>query len=97
VNGNSEDQFGLVVRFDLKPDLADGFDRLVEETVRQIRESEPGTLAYLIHGVASAPASRVFYELYRDREAFDEHERQPHVKRFLAERGNYLVGDPVVW
>jgi quinol monooxygenase YgiN len=97
VDSNPEGQFGLVVRFELKPDLAHGFDQLVEGTVRQIRESEPGTLAYLINGVADAPASRVFYELYRDKEAFEEHERQAHVKHFLAERGAYLVSDPVVW
>jgi quinol monooxygenase YgiN len=97
VKSNSEEQFGLVVRFDLKPECEEVFDQLVDGTVRHIRESEPGTLAYLIHGVSDAPASRVFYELYRDKGAFEEHERQTHVKHFLAERGAYLVSDPVVW
>jgi quinol monooxygenase YgiN len=97
VEDNAQGRFGLVVRFDLKPHFAEAFDQLVEGTVRQIRESEPGTLAYLVHGVSDAPASRVFYELYRDKDAFEVHERQPHVKHFLAERGAYLVSDPVVW
>lgn len=46
--------------------------------------------------------SKVFYELYADRAAFEAHERQEHVKRFLAERERRLVdvrveflGDPV--
>ena len=68
---NAEEQFALVVRFDLKPESTETFDRLVAETFRQIHESEPGTLAYLVHGVSDAPASRVFYERYRDRQAFD--------------------------
>ncbi len=33
-----------------------------------------------------APQQRIFYELYRDRAAFDAHEDQPHVKHFLAAR-----------
>jgi len=30
------------------------------------------------------PLQRIFYELYRDRAAFDEHESEPHTRRFLA-------------
>ena len=39
---------------------------------------------------------RVFYELYRDRAAFDEHERQGHTARFLAEREQFLAAPPRV-
>jgi quinol monooxygenase YgiN len=97
VTGNAQEGFALVVRFDLESGSADEFDQLVEGTVQQIRQSEPGTLAYLVHSVDDAPASRVFYELYRDQDAFEEHERQPHVRHFLAERGQYLVNEPTVW
>jgi quinol monooxygenase YgiN len=84
--------FALVVRFDLRPGAAKGFDELVAETAPLIGEREPGTLVYAMHGVDGAPDARVFYELYRDRAAFDEHERQPHVARFLREREKYLSG-----
>jgi quinol monooxygenase YgiN len=47
---------------------------------------EPGTLVYACHQVADKLNQRTFYELYRDRAAFDAHEEQPHVKRFLAAR-----------
>lgn len=47
---------------------------------------------YVTHTVADVPLARVFYELYRDREAFEEHEQQPHTKRFLAERNQYIAG-----
>lgn len=89
--------FALAVRFELTAGSAQGFDALVTETVSAIGTAEPGTLAYLVHHAEASPLVRVFYEVYRDREAFEEHERQPHVKRFLAERGQYLAGDPVVW
>ncbi|WP_163549725.1 putative quinol monooxygenase [Candidatus Frankia nodulisporulans] len=88
--------FGLVVRFDLRPDAADGFDRLVAETAPLIATSEPGTLIYATQVVEGEPGARIFYELYRDRAAFDEHERQEHVRRFLAAREEFLAGPPRV-
>jgi quinol monooxygenase YgiN len=87
-----EQPLSLVVRFALKPGAGEAFDRLTSETVEQIRAHEPGTLLYAAHRVESDPDARLFYELYRDRAAFEEHEAQPYTRRFLAERGRYLVG-----
>ncbi|MGA6203767.1 putative quinol monooxygenase [Nocardia testacea] len=84
--------FALVVRFDLKDaEAAAAFDRLVAETAEGITESEPGTFVYAIHTVTDAPLGRIFYEVYRDREAFEEHERQPHTRRFLDRRAEYVA------
>ena len=85
-------QFGLVVTFNLAADAGPGFDALVAETLPLIREREPGTLVYNVHTADAEPDQRVFYELYVDRAAFDAHEQQPHVKRFLAGRERYLDG-----
>ncbi|MBO0701464.1 MAG: antibiotic biosynthesis monooxygenase [Candidatus Dormibacteraeota bacterium] len=87
--------FGLVVRFDLKPGAAGAFDQLVAQTVAQIHRREPGTVIYACHTVEGEPLARVFYELYEDRDAFDAHEAQDHVRRFLAERKQYLAGTRV--
>jgi quinol monooxygenase YgiN len=85
--------FALVVRFYLRDEVAaEGFDALVAETAPLIRDAEPGTLIYAVHRVKDAPLSRVFYELYASREAFDQHESNDHTKRFLAEREQYLTG-----
>jgi quinol monooxygenase YgiN len=84
--------FGLSVRFTCKDeDAARAFDQLVDETLPGIRQREPGTLAYEVHTVEGEPLQRIFYELYQDREAFDAHEEQPHTRRFLAEREQYLA------
>ncbi|OHV44908.1 antibiotic biosynthesis monooxygenase [Pseudofrankia sp. BMG5.36] len=88
--------FGLVVRFALRPGAAEGFDRLVAETLPQIVALEPGTQVYATHAVEEDPDARIFYELYRSREAFDEHERQEHVMRFLAAREEFLAAPPRV-
>src|SRR5919202_4159168 len=74
--------FGLVARFTLKPEMGDQFDLLTRQTVSRV-DSEPGTLTYACHLVHSDPDARLFYELYRDRAAFEEHERTDHVRRFL--------------
>ncbi|WP_239335044.1 putative quinol monooxygenase [Frankia sp. CiP3] len=88
--------FGLVVRFDLRSGAAGEFDRLVAETLPLIVSVEPGTLVYATQEVEGEPDVRIFYELYRDRVAFDEHERQEHVRGFLAAREEFLAGPPRV-
>lgn len=88
--------YALVVRFDLKDnDSATAFDELVKLTGQGITAREPGTLVYVTHQVEGAPLARVFYEVYRDRAAFEEHERQPHTMRFLAEREKYIASTRV--
>ncbi len=89
--------FSLVVRFTVRAGHREAFDALVAETVEQIRELEPGTLVYLSHDRAERPDERIFYEAYRDQQGFLDHEQTPHTRRFLAERGQHLVGEPEVW
>jgi quinol monooxygenase YgiN len=84
--------FGLFVRFTCKDQAsAEAYDQLVAETAEGIRAHEPGTLVYAIHTVEGEPLQRIFYELYRDKAAFAAHEAQPHTRRYLAERDQYLT------
>lgn len=64
---------------------------LVAETVPQIREHKAGTVVYAVHTVEGKPLERIFYELYRDKAAFDAHEEQEHTRRFLHARGQFLT------
>lgn len=84
--------FGLCVRFTCQDaDSAAGFDRLVAETVPEILKHETGTIVYAVNAVEGQPLQRIFYELYRDRAAFDAHAEQPHTRRFLAAREQHLA------
>lgn len=77
--------FTLVVRFDLlDTSAARAFDELTAAAVPLIRAHEPGTLVYETYAVDDEPLARVFYEVYRDRDAHAEHERQPHTTAFLT-------------
>ncbi|GGQ72359.1 putative quinol monooxygenase [Kitasatospora griseola] len=90
--------FGLVVRFTAhSEEAAAAFDKLTDETLEGIRALEPGTLVYANHTVPGEPTARVFYELYADRAAFDAHEQQPHVRRFLAAREEYIASFKVTF
>lgn len=90
--------FGLMVRFTCKDEAsAAAFDLLVGETIEKIREGEPQTLVYASHRVDGQPLQRIFYELYRDRSAFDAHEEQEHTRRFLAAREELLASVEVDW
>src|SRR5260370_11524500 len=88
--------FGLFVRFTCKDETsAQAYDRLVAETIEAIKTDEPGTLVYASHLVDGQPLQRIFYELYRDKAAFEAHGAAPHTRRYLAERDQYLASTEV--
>jgi quinol monooxygenase YgiN len=90
--------FGLCVRFTCKDEAsAQAYDQLVAETIEAIKTGEPGTLVYASHLVEGQPLQRIFYELYRDRTAFEAHEAAPHTRRYLEQRDQYLSSTEVDW
>ena len=88
--------YGRILIFTLLEDRVAEFDRLAEETAEQVRTGEPDTLVYVIHLVPNAPMQRIFYEIYRDRAAFDSHESQPYMQRFVAERRACVLATNVI-
>jgi quinol monooxygenase YgiN len=75
---------------------AAAFDRAAEQLAEQVRTREPDTLVFVIHLVPDAPMQRIFYEIYRDRAAFDQHESQPYVLRFTADRRPSVLATNVI-
>ena len=82
--------------FTLLDDKVAEFDRLAEQTAEQVRIGEPDTLVYVIHSVPGAPLQRIFYEIYRNRAAFDAHESRPYTQRFVAERRAYVLATNII-
>jgi quinol monooxygenase YgiN len=89
--------FALLVRFSIRAGHEDAFDTLVAETLVAITTSEPDTIVYASHTQAGESNVRVFYECYRDHDAFEVHEAAPHTRRFLTERTQHLSCPPEVW
>jgi quinol monooxygenase YgiN len=88
--------YGRIVIFTLLEDRVADFDRLAEHTAEEVRTAEPDTLVYVIHVVPNAPMQRIYYEIYRDRDAFDNHENQPYMQRFVAERRSCVLATNVI-
>jgi quinol monooxygenase YgiN len=88
--------YGRIQIFTVLDDRVADFDRLAEETAEQVSAGEPDTLVFVIHLVPSAPMQRIFYEIYRDRAAFDSHENQPYMQRFAAERRSLVLATNVI-
>ena len=88
--------YGRILIFTLLDDRHADFDRLAEQAAEEVRTREPDTLVYVIHLVPNAPMQRIFYEIYRDRAAFDTHENQPYMKRFVADRRACVLATNVI-
>jgi hypothetical protein len=65
--------YGQIAIYTLIDGQAEEFDRLAQAVVERVKALEPDTLAYIVHGVPSAPLQRILYEVYRDDAAFEEH------------------------
>ena len=88
--------YGRILIFTLLEERVADFDRLAEQTAEQVMSAEPDTLVYVIHLVPNAPMQRIFYEIYRDRAAFDRHENQPYMQRFVADRRSLVLATNVI-
>ncbi len=88
--------FGQIAIYTLLEDRVHAFDELTEEIVELVRAREPGTLVYIVHAVPSAPMQRILYEVYRDREAYEEHKRQPYIAKFELDRRPYVLATNVI-
>jgi quinol monooxygenase YgiN len=88
--------YGRILIFTLLEDRVADFDWLAEQAAEQVRTGEPGTLVYVIHLVPNAPLQRIFYEVYRDPAAFDSHESQPYMQRFVADRRSCVLATNVI-
>jgi quinol monooxygenase YgiN len=88
--------YGMLTVFTLMDGMGPAFDRLAEQTVEAVRRGEPDTLVYACHAVKSAPLQRIVYEIYRDEVAYRDHQRQPHIERFVNERQAMVLATNVI-
>jgi quinol monooxygenase YgiN len=88
--------FGQIAIYTLLDGHAEEFDRLAQQLVEKVKALEPDTLAYIVHGVPSAPMQRILYEVYRDSEAYQEHLRQPYIQEFEEDRAPLVLATNVI-
>jgi quinol monooxygenase YgiN len=88
--------YGQIAIYTLIDGQAEEFDRLAQAVVEKVKALEPDTLAYIVHGVPSAPMQRILYEVYRDETAFTEHGDRPYIQEFEEERRPYVLATNVI-
>jgi quinol monooxygenase YgiN len=88
--------YGQITVYTLLDGREKAFDQLSREAVQAAQQGEPGTLIYACHEVVGAPTQRIFYQLFRDQMAFEEHQRQPYVRQFLAESRSHVIATNII-
>ncbi|KQV19253.1 MULTISPECIES: putative quinol monooxygenase [unclassified Kitasatospora] len=87
-------QYAVVARFNLRPEAVAAFDALAEWRISQAAADEPGLVGYAVHRIAAEPLARVFYEIYRDKAAFDDHRATAQTAEFGRLHVPFVQGPP---
>ena len=80
----SEDNnhYAILVEFDLKPGVREAFMPLILENAQKSLSEEPGCLVFDVLSRADDNQRVVLYEIYRDKNAFNDHLQAPHFLDF---------------
>jgi quinol monooxygenase YgiN len=82
----------LVARFKAKSGKEEEVQNILESVVEPTR-AEEGCLFYHLHRVKEDEGHFLFYECFRDEEAFQFHVETPYIKGFL-DRQDELLAEP---
>jgi (4S)-4-hydroxy-5-phosphonooxypentane-2,3-dione isomerase len=80
--------FSLTVQIQVDPERREEFLAAITTNAETSVRDEPGCLRFDVSAVEGDPNRFVFYELYRDAAAFEEHRAAPHFRawRQVADR-----------
>jgi quinol monooxygenase YgiN len=79
---SSDNCFVVIAEFLVKADKLDAFLAHALDDARSSQATEPGCLQFDVLRSPDHPRRVVFYEVYRSRQAFNDHLNTPHVGRF---------------
>ena len=74
--------YALLVTIRIQPEHRAAFIESMLDDARGSVQDEPGCLRFDVLTDASDPNTIYLYEVYRDRDAFEAHTRQPHYLRW---------------
>jgi quinol monooxygenase YgiN len=86
---------GLVIKFTVKPENADGFAGILSNAVARVEE-EPGTTPWIAMRAKDDPSTFFVVDLHADAAALDAHMNGQAAALVLGEGGKLLDGDPEV-
>lgn len=86
----------VVAKIKAKEGSVEEMERAFLKMIDCVKAKEDGTLIYLLHRAANDPHTFMFYEKYRDQDAFRHHSSTPYFKELFAAIGPLLDGKPVI-
>ena len=88
----SEGAFAIIVKFTLKPGMADAFRPLILENAAASVRDEPTCREFQVLNDEQDPEIIFLYEVYENTAAFEAHRETPHFKNFL-ETANEMIAE----
>ena len=92
----SEKMCGVITIYTLVDNHETAFDQISDAVAAAVAEHEPDTLLYACHTVPSAPQQRIIYAIYRNGQAKERHEHQPHILEFARRTAGFVAATNVI-
>ena len=86
----------VIAKLKVQPGKDADFEAAARQMIATVKESEPGTLTYVLHKNTKDPTEFVYYEVYQDQASFDSHGKTDHMKAFGGKIGSLLAGRPEI-
>lgn len=87
---------GVITIYTLVDGHAPAFDQIAAAVMAAVADREPDTLLYACHTVPNAPQQRIVYAIYRNGQAKEKHEQQPHVLEFVQRTAGFVAATNVI-
>ena len=86
----------LIAKIKAKAGSENDLEAAFRDMIKKVRAAEPGCQAYVLHKSNQDPTQFVWYEIYQDQAAFDNHRKTDHMKEMGNRIKDLLDGRPQV-
>jgi quinol monooxygenase YgiN len=86
----------VIAKIKVKADKAETFEAEAKKMIAHVKANEPGTVTYTLNQSTADKTDFVFYEVYRDPEAFAAHAGSAMMKEFGRSLGSVVAGRPEI-
>lgn len=86
----------VIAKIKVQPGKEAQFEEAGRSMVAHVKAHEPGTLVYVLHRSSAEPTEFLFYEVYRDQEAFTAHSGSDTMRTFAKGLGGVVAGRPEI-
>ncbi|MGH7986212.1 MAG: putative quinol monooxygenase [Candidatus Binataceae bacterium] len=84
----------LIAKIKAKQGSEQKLEEAFRDMIKKVRANEPGCQAYVLHRAEKDPTQFVWYEVYQDQAAFDNHRKTEHMKEMGQRIAELLDGRP---